>query len=526
MKKLTILMVAALSVLLMLSSCSKKEETKTAEVKAEGPVQITMWYGAAVTEAGALPDDWAGYDIIREKLNIDLKLSAEPSNETDQDVKIQAAGAANSLPDVFMVNRPVLTNLVKQGLVANLDEIYEMMPNRTAKYHDANSIKHATIDGHNYGMAVPSSSQGIEGLIIRKDWLDNLGLEIPTTLDELYDVMYAFTYNDPDGNGRNDTYGYGAFIESNSTFKGYPGARMWPLMGAFDVTGMWSLEADSLGLTIYKPEFYDFMVFLRGLIKDGVIDPNWMTYKKDDFRAAWKQGKFGMMYEQWAALSAESNYAPFDKNFPEGEWVVINPPVGPNGESATGALDKSYRIYAVSQKAVKEGKLEAIARLFDWMGTDEAYMLLGYGTEGVNYVLNEKGQPSAGDLGDKSFSGTVGQVQTQLRNLVFTNTPDENEVRFPAYQTAVSGKTISPTDYLRKMGATNWNLVIGSGSMPTPNADVFRFYEQSLAEFLAGSRELTPENWQAFLDQFNKIGGQAWNEKGIAFAKENNLVIE
>lgn len=43
--------------------------------------------------------------------------------------------------------------------------------------------------------------------MIRQDWLENLGLEMPTSLDELYDVLYAFTYNDPDGNGVDDTYG-------------------------------------------------------------------------------------------------------------------------------------------------------------------------------------------------------------------------------------------------------------------------------------------------------------------------------
>ena len=57
---------------------------------------------------------------------------------------------------------------------------------------------------------------GNEGLLVRKDWLDKLGLAAPTTLDELYDVLYAFTYNDPDGNGKNDTYGLGAFIEINN----------------------------------------------------------------------------------------------------------------------------------------------------------------------------------------------------------------------------------------------------------------------------------------------------------------------
>ena len=43
------------------------------------------------------------------------------------------------------------------------------------------------------------------GGIIRTDWLKNLGMEMPTTIDELHDILYAFTYNDPDQNGANDT---------------------------------------------------------------------------------------------------------------------------------------------------------------------------------------------------------------------------------------------------------------------------------------------------------------------------------
>ena len=531
MKKAIIVLTIVLASLCLFSCSKKSTETQSAEKTATAtttaaatknePVTIELWYGAAITEAGAVPDDWAGYQILKDKYNINLKLTALPSNETDQDVKIQAAGAANNLPDLFMVSRTVLTNLVKQGLIASVDDMYDKMPTRTAQQYDAASRAHTTINGKSYGLASPGSIAKNEGLLIRQDWLDKLGLKAPTTLDELYDVLYAFTFNDPDGNGKNDTYGYGAFVESNSVFKGYPGTRVWPLMGAFDVAGLWSMNSETLGLNVFRPEFYDFMVFFKSLCDENLIDPNWLSYKKDDFRAAWKQGRFGVMYEQWAALSAESNYKPFDTNFPEGEWMVINPPLGPEGKSSTGALDKQFRIYAVSAKAQKEGKMEAIERLFEWMGTEEAYYLLGYGTEGVNYVFDENGKVSKGDLGDNSFSGTVGQIQTQLRNMVFFNDAKENAVRFPDYLTANSKKIISPTTYLDQMGKTNWTSAVGSNSMPTPNADVFRFYEQSLAEFLTGARSLTPEGWAKFIEQFKAIGGEDWNNKGIAFAKDN-----
>ena len=193
---------------------------KTSAVNPDGTVTIALWYGAAITEAGPIPDDWVGYQILRDEHGIDLHLSVLPSNESDQDVRIQAAAAGNSLPDIFMVSRPVLKRLVDQGLVAEVDDYYALMPNRTAQQYDADSKAMTTIDGHSYGFASPGSVAKNEGLLIRKDWLDNLGLEVPTNLDELMEVMKAFTYDDPDGNGRDDTYGYGAYIESDATLKG------------------------------------------------------------------------------------------------------------------------------------------------------------------------------------------------------------------------------------------------------------------------------------------------------------------
>ncbi|MDX9826377.1 MAG: extracellular solute-binding protein, partial [Spirochaetia bacterium] len=141
-------------------------------------VTIEMWYGAAITEAGPPPDDWVVYKILKEKLGIDLKITAEPSNENDQDVKILAAAAANQLPDLFMVRRDPWQVLIKQGLVAPVDDMYPLMPHRAPNHFTPDSIAFTTIRSKSYGFAFPGSLQKNEGLVIRKDWLDNLGLKM------------------------------------------------------------------------------------------------------------------------------------------------------------------------------------------------------------------------------------------------------------------------------------------------------------------------------------------------------------
>lgn len=232
------------------------------------------------------------------------------------------------------------------------------------------------------------------------------------------------------------------------------------------------------------------------------------------------------MREQNAAYAATSNYAPFDKNFPNGKWIVVDPPVGSSGKSSIGPYTAGFRIYAISGKAAKAGKADKIAQLLEWMASDEGYYLLGWGVEGVNYTKDANGIPVATGLSDPdlAFSAPKGQTVTQLRNLVFYNSDIELGSRYPTYKTAVSGKTMSALTTLRDMQKRKWTSEIGADMMPYPNADLKRFYEQGLAEFITGKRELTKDNWNAWVEEFKKQGGQAWNDAGVKYAQENNLL--
>jgi putative aldouronate transport system substrate-binding protein len=501
------------------------KDSKKDQAAAEGPVNIDLWYGAAVTEAGPPPPDWKVLSLVREKLNINLTITALPSNESDQDVKIQAAGASNTLPDIFMVRRDPWINLIRVGLIAPVDELYDLMPIRSRVQYDSDSRGFTTVNGKSYGLASPGTIAKNEGVLIRKDWLDRLGLAAPVTTEDYLEVMKAFTFRDPDGNGRNDTYGYGAFVEINNFEEGI-GRRFDPFMGAFGVAGTWSLRAEDPGLNVRKSGYFDALSYVKRLIDEKVIDPNWISYGKDDFRAAWKQGRFGIMREQNAAYAAEANYAPFDKNFPKGEWIVIDPPKGPNGHQSVGVYTQAYRIYAVSDKAMKAGKGPAIARLLEWMSSDEGYYLLGWGEEGVNYTLNDKGVPVITDLPDPSKAFTSPEMQpfTQLRNMVYFNGEIELAARYPTYKAPTSGKTMSALTVLFDMQSRPWTPNIGADALPPPNADLKRFYEQGVTEFLTGKRQLTRENWNAFVTDFDNLGGAAWDAAGIEAAKASNYI--
>jgi putative aldouronate transport system substrate-binding protein len=495
------------------ATVAPQEPTPTAAPTAIQPADIELWASGRVTEAAPPPDDWVAYQLLKDELKVNLKLVLLPSTTADQDTKINAAAASNSLPDIFFVNRDTWYKLVQAGLIAKVDDLLPMMPVRTkTHYSDPDRNRLVTIDGAMYGLPDPGAMAMTDGLVIRQDWLDKLGLKAPTTLDEFMTVAKAFTFNDPDGNGKKDTYGYCAFIDGSGLNAMGIGPRFDWIYGAYGVTGIWNLSSTAnFGMNVRSDAYMQATQFIADMNKEGVIDPDWPTLKKDEFRARWKQGSCGMMSENFAALATKSNYKAFDDNFPDGQWSVLVPPKGPNGNSSDGQIVLSARIYAVSQKAIDAGKGPAIARLLEWMANDEGYYLLGFGQKGINYNLDANGNITLEGLPDPKKAWNTADMQplTQLANMVYIFTPVELNARYPSYTTK-NGRTMDPLAYYKSFTEQSWTQATGSAIINPPSnaADFTRFYSENIVKFVLGQQALDATSWKAFVDGLDSLGAK------------------
>lgn len=474
------------------------------------PVDIVLWAQATVTEASAPPDDWVAYQIIHDELNINLTYVIVPTG-ADGEAKLNAAAAANDLPDLFQIvsasndSRGALFRLVDLGLVAPVEELMPLMPERTKlHYNDPLAVDLVTLNGHQYGFPEPPPIPKREGFVIRKDWLDKLNLQPPTTPEELLAVATAFTEQDPDGNGKNDTYGLGGFLNQQGL-----GTRFDFIMGAYGVPGVWNFtDPANFGLNVRSEKYPEALAYFKSLVDAKVIDPDWPTLTRDDFRARWKQGLFGIMWEDFAALTNKSNYEPFDTNFPDAEWIPLPSPKGPDGDAYYGVFTGRGNIFAVSQKAADAGKGEAIARLLEWMATD-GYYLLGFGEEGVNYIIDENGNISTEGLDEKeAYTAPERQPFTQMRNqLIFYNSEQEITARYPTYKT-INGRTMEPMKFLTFFQNEPW--VDGRGIQvilpPANAADFDRFYTEGIIQFVLGQKDLTDETWAEYLAGLDGLG--------------------
>lgn len=500
---------------IMLASCQRFEGGGGGSLN-----KIELWYGPYTSDADPLPGDCFLIDRIERDLGISLVAVPMPAGKDEQEKMILDAARNNSLPDLFMVNRDVLTTLVRENKVARVDSMYAMMPERTKQMYDDTARASASFDGVSYGLSQSGSIDRNEGVLIRKDWLERLGLPVPVTIEDFYNVMRAFTLSDPDGDGIANTYGYGAYIEIRAVEEGL-GCRFAPFFGAFGVEGTFNATRRNPGLNIHKSEYRTALAYVHRLVEERLIDPAWESYSKNDFRAAWKAGRFGIMREQNAALALESNYKDFDENFPQGEWILINPPVGPKGRSSVGAYSTGYRTYAVSRRAQELGKIPVIARLLEWMSTS-GYVTVAYGEEGVNYMIDGDGNVTAEGLGDPSLAYTQRKAAPllQLRNIVFYNSNEELSSRYAPWRTK-NGREMSAFRLLREMQSCPWTLGV---SIPGASKELIDFYEDGVRDFAAGRRELA--EWELWLQEFDKLGGADWERRCLLYADENGLLVD
>ena len=145
----------------------------------------------------------------RELTGIHLIESTSGKNTTDTNEAMNLLLAKGSLPDIVgsqLIKQPVNEYGPQGAFVPLNDLIEEHAPNIKAFFDERPELRQAisAYDGNMYYIPyLPDGKYG-RAYFIRQDWLDQLGLERPDNVDELYEVLVAFRDDDPNGNGLKD----------------------------------------------------------------------------------------------------------------------------------------------------------------------------------------------------------------------------------------------------------------------------------------------------------------------------------
>ncbi len=194
---------------------------------------------------------------------------------------------SGDFPDVVPVTGDEMVNWADDGILVPLTEYWDEYYPEIDKYLDDASLLKGQYNGEQYGILWPSSNTGSNHMYIRTDWLNALGLEMPTNPDELYDVLYAFTFNDPDGNGADDTFG----ISDHESFRGTSTIQSyWDVYWDY-----WSTVDGEIIPDFIRPEMKEVLTYLNKLYADGIFDKDTLVQDMTMLEQKFESGIIGMM---------------------------------------------------------------------------------------------------------------------------------------------------------------------------------------------------------------------------------------
>lgn len=295
--------------------------------------------------------------------------------------KLNITLASGELPDIMMIPAkiPSFISAVEDGAFWELGPYLKDYPNLS----QANEItlNNSSIGGKIYGI-YRSRPLGRNGVTIRKDWLQNLSLDTPKTIDDFYNVLKAFTENDPDGDGKDDTYG---MVVSK-----YAGP--WDVMQTwFGAPNKWGEDANGeLQPDFTTEEYLNALKFFKKLYDEGLINEDFAVMDPQKWGDPLLNGEAGVIVDVVdRAHRAEEDMllANPELKEPIDVFGAVEGPTGLHNLPTSGYSG----MLAIPKSSVKtEEELKEVLSFIDKLSEEEAQILAYNGIEGRHYELKDE----------------------------------------------------------------------------------------------------------------------------------------
>lgn len=490
-----------------------------------------------VTSAGTLPIvnekitlkvmtglDWRVTDLednyvtkwMEEKTNIHIEWQPVQWADLDQKMNVMLASGTD-IPDIIMngVNsRNQQFQYGSQGLFIPLEDLYEQYGyySKQALEYDPTARQQLTSpDDHLYSVFMYEDAYQanfLQKLWINQTWLTRLGLDMPTTTEQLYQVLKAFKEDDPNGNGLQDEIPLS-------------GNKFWPsegfLMSAFiplDLAHRLNLVNGKVVPAFTQPEYKEGLKYINRLYNEGLFDKE--SFVMDGSMLS--QLVMGEHNVLGAFPEIVPGAAAPDDSEQSRSYTAVPPLKGPNGV-VSASYNPSRPMEWQNGLIFKNSKYpEAAFRWLDFMNSEEAFWVARYGEEGVDW---ERAGPN-----DVGIDGQPAKIKL-LSNV--TNGTQTNKIwgyMAPMIETSAlsNGVAVAPDDEWN-MNARLYNETKKyDGHQPAEiippflhiapeSADkhagyktaINTYVKESYAKFVTGELDID-RDWDAFLNELNRIG--------------------
>jgi len=397
-RKLGMLTLAGAMTVSLIAGCASKNDagqpagastspsSASASVAPKEIVDLEVWS----TNLGYKPIQKGSmlYEFYKEKLGVGvIHPYVEWNGGTAYLNQLNLKIAANEMPDLFYPLQGIESSLAKNGAIADLTDLlpqyapnlWKAIPENVWEVVKAND---PTGKGRIY--YIPGVIEyGRNGGLIRKDWLDKLGLPMPKTQEDYVKVLEAFRDKDPNGNGQKDEIPTGGREQA---------AWMDHLFAMYGIAMNegkpdWDMYDGKLTYSAVTPNMKAALEFISKLYKDGLLDKETLLNNKAKWDGKIDSNKVGN-YFHWAEDAGGHAERILKNTNVKADFEVLPIPEV-TGYEGFYTMKKALGPVWVVKNNKDEKKLMATLQLLNNLYDKSKWEDLFYGAEGMHYEMKD-----------------------------------------------------------------------------------------------------------------------------------------
>ncbi|GBG11229.1 ABC transporter substrate-binding protein [Paenibacillus agaridevorans] len=539
-KKLFLIFVAAATFMLTIAGCAKSNESdgggnapknttqapeateqgEKATYPISGGVKLKFWLPLAANTSANFQNlaETEFAKALKERTGVEVEFIHPTAGTENEQFNLMVA--SGDLPDIIWHNWATYPGgpekAISDQVIAKLNDLQlEHAPN-LSKYLQENPdidkmVK--TDAGSYYSFPFIRGDQRLltsAGPVIRKDWLDELGLEVPTTIDEWHTVLTAFKEKK------------GA-VAPLSPYWDMMSVLSWgTFIGAYDITKGFYMDEGQVKYGPVEPGYKEFLTTMNQWFNEKLLDNNFATLDTKTVDANIMNGKSGATVASAGSGVAKWTTTMADQD-PKFQVVGAPYPVLNKGDQPQFAqYSLPFTRFGAAISANSANK-EAAAAFLDYLYSEEGMLLANFGIEGTSYTI-ENGSIVFTDLVLKNPDGLpVSQAMAKFTLShdmgPFIQNPGVSQTMIPAQADAV--EVWSSTEVAKHFLPPIFVSEEEQGEMAKIMNEVTTYENEMMLKFIMGTEPIS--NFDKYIEQLKKLGvEQAISMQQAALERYNN----
>ncbi|MFD2614420.1 extracellular solute-binding protein [Paenibacillus gansuensis] len=515
----------------LLSGCSNSgsgtKEPEASETAAEEKklTNLTYWTGMAGQAAVTMKSygEMEVYKEIEKETGVKVEFQHPPQGQDAEQFNLMLT--SGKLPDIIEYHWTSFPGgpqkAIKDGKIIKLNELIDQHAPNLKKILDTHpEWQKQVITDDGSIVAFPflrgdKLLQVYKGVALRKDWLDKLGLQMPTTIDEWHTVLKALKEQDPNGNGKADE------IPIIITLEELNGSHAF--IGAFGITNGFFQEDGKVKFGPIEPQFKEFLTLMNKWYKEGLLDKDYAATdaKMLDAKITGNQIGAAIMNTGGGIGKFMGLMAGKDTNFKL--YPAPYPTLAKGEKPQLGQRDFAFNGRGAAISTSNKNPVETVKWL-DLAYSEKGQMLFNFGKEGVSYKL-ENGYPKYTEVITKNPEGLPMQQAMAQHNRAGWDGPFVQDVRYIEQYAVLPEQQQSLKVWAEPNNEKLMPLVTPtkeeSSQFASLMADINTYKDEMFHKFVMGNEPLS--NFDKYVETLKSMGiEEALKIQQAALERYNN----